>query len=661
MAALSAFVGHSFDEEDHPVNTTFLQFFDSLEASMGLTYEHAERAEGIGISDKVRKKMENKEIFIGIFTRKQLTISPDKLREQGFLKKKKVAHQEDCTWSASEWVIQESGYALGRGMRLLFLVEDVVKMAAALQGDMEWIPFKRENPTECFTRLTETLGSIKRQIEGSPVSETGTASPPEIGVEQKSSQVAEESKSDGDWLLEHRRKYRTLRELTVNKGDLDAASKELEQIVKSIKVTDFFQEPYWRSMFLKFKIQAGHEDGFIELKQLAEKSPVDSGVRKTLAGTYKDYKMYSEAANQYLQAASQTKEKIEKLELIAMAIDCYLEDKSNDKPAELLLKEFEDSSLSDSDKHRLFKELGKVSKRLGNIEEFIAFSEKALEYLPSDHGLRFDLSYQASEANRDTLAFHHYRILCGEYPSGAILNNIALLYDQFKMPGRSVLSLVQAINNHQETLASANLANKYIKEGFLDDALKLLEKAKEIPDYHKNVDGSLQKISNKKDEEQVEESKIVESAQPERKFLIKYAGAYAFLHKIDLNGDWTTKHGNIKLSTSGNQITGVGEVKSTVYPLNALAMVYAGTTNPASPTIEKKTIKLSGTLSNRALRYSIEITIGETLLGSQTSSFEGLMVVSDSGNSMEAFERETKEAKAVFYTVERVANLGKLS
>ena len=122
--------------------------------------------------------------------------------------------------------------------------------------------------------------------------------------------------------------------------------------------------------------------------------------------------------------------------------------------------------------------------------------------------------------DQNVIALHHYKILCEENPDGSNLNNIAILYDHFKMPSKSVKSLVKAIKYHKETLASSNLANKYIKEGFLDDAQKVLLEAKETQDYHKNVDYSLQRIAEKTEEEQELETKTLEPVQPERKFLI---------------------------------------------------------------------------------------------------------------------------------------------
>ena len=67
MSKISAFVGHSFIEDDKEVVANFLQYFDRLKALVtGFTWDHAELAEPKILSQKVREKMTGKNLFIGI-------------------------------------------------------------------------------------------------------------------------------------------------------------------------------------------------------------------------------------------------------------------------------------------------------------------------------------------------------------------------------------------------------------------------------------------------------------------------------------------------------------------------------------------------------------------------------------------------------------------
>lgn len=664
MGTVAAFVAHSFDERDQNVNRTFLEYLNSLEATMDLTYQHAEEAEGIGISEKVKKKIENKQLFIGIFTKKQLKVDPDKLHEGMWWKKRRFAYEKDCTWSPSEWVIQESGYALGKGMKLLFLVEKGVTVSAALQGDMERVEFKRENPTECFTRLSQTLGSIKKQIEERPAPEQASVPPPEREPNQENQEVSTEPTQDDMQMQEFRKDLRLLRELIIEKHDLAEAKKELERIIASHKADDVAQldEALWKKLFYRLKIKGGYPDGFTELRRLADENPTRRDISESLADAYRDFRNYPEAASQYLSIAESMSDKTERLDLVAKAVHCLAQNKSFDKASDLLLSEFAGDPLSVNHNYRLFKELSNLFEQKGDIEEFIAFSEKTLQYSPSDQDVRFSLGHKASITDRNALALYHYRILCDENPTGGSLNNIALLYDQLKMPAKSVEHLARSITVYQETLASANLADKYIKEGFFDDAYKLLAEAKKAENYHNNVDSSMLRLSRARAEEEAEEARILESVQSEREFMIRYAGAYAFPHKVDLSGEWETKHGNIPLSMSGTQIKGEHESYFPSYSylgyraaIEAITMSRPAIPGSDSQKLEKKTIRLTGHLSNRAIKYKMDVIIGEAILGSQTKSFEGLMIASESGDTIAVMEKEEKGKDVVYYQMKRVS------
>src|SRR3989304_5705009 len=80
MKSIKAFVAHSFEERDEIVVRAFLDYFDSLKETAGLTWDHAERAESQFISQKVKDKMEGKNLFIGIFTAKDYRIEQNKLK-----------------------------------------------------------------------------------------------------------------------------------------------------------------------------------------------------------------------------------------------------------------------------------------------------------------------------------------------------------------------------------------------------------------------------------------------------------------------------------------------------------------------------------------------------------------------------------------------------
>ena len=79
MKQLRAFVGHSFDDQDQQLVRSFQDYFDSLKGTIDFEWDHAKRAEPRELCKKVKAKMEGKNLFIGIFTKKDFRIAPDKL------------------------------------------------------------------------------------------------------------------------------------------------------------------------------------------------------------------------------------------------------------------------------------------------------------------------------------------------------------------------------------------------------------------------------------------------------------------------------------------------------------------------------------------------------------------------------------------------------
>ena len=147
---VSAFVGHSFAEEDEQVVNAITQFLTKL----GLRCDSGKRAEPRGVSDKVRARIEAAEVFVGIFTRR------------GVL--------SDGCYSTSPWIVEEKGAAISGGKKLLLFVEDGVNEFGGLQGDYEYIPFSRDNlGPALITTLDYVLAitgvPMRCRIEGSKV------------------------------------------------------------------------------------------------------------------------------------------------------------------------------------------------------------------------------------------------------------------------------------------------------------------------------------------------------------------------------------------------------------------------------------------------------------------------------------------------------------
>ncbi|MFC2000400.1 TIR domain-containing protein, partial [Chloroflexota bacterium] len=108
---MKIFVGHSFYDEDNPVVSKFLEFIGSREELDVVT---GEKAQNKSVAEKVMSKISESEAFIGIFT-------SDKKVNTGKSVLNLLNRKKDYT--TSNWVIQESGFALGRNKPVILIVE----------------------------------------------------------------------------------------------------------------------------------------------------------------------------------------------------------------------------------------------------------------------------------------------------------------------------------------------------------------------------------------------------------------------------------------------------------------------------------------------------------------------------------------------------------
>jgi tetratricopeptide (TPR) repeat protein len=654
MEQLKAFVGHSFNKDDEKINRTFFDFFDSLKDSANLEWDHAEDAQAIGLSEKVKNKMEGKDLFIGIFTRKDKKIEEKKLRNR--LRGKKCGSANDFTWATSEWTIQESGYALGKNMRLLFLIEEGVDISAGLHADIEWVKFNRENSTECFTKISQLLGSIIKEIEKKPVTEMQVTSS-DIGKDrEEEKEKEEEQKKEESVYTEIFKDKEYLKELIVDEGNLYKAKQELDRIIKEDKGGKFFDQIYWKMMFFKFKIAAGYTDALSEMITLAKENPNESRPFLALANYYNQYHKYGLAAHEYIKVAEMKKEKNERISYIGEAAECYANNKNFKQAYGILLKEFNNNKLDSSHLFNLHKCLSKIAKIEGSDQHFIAFSEKALDYNPSDPNTRFSLAYHYSLIDNNPGALYHYKMLCESNPDGSVWNNIGVAYSRLKIPSKSVDSYKIAREKYGNTLAVANLSDKYIAEGFLDDANSILKKAREVENHHENVDSSISRINDIKNTEENLEKEALGSVDEERNFVMKYAEAYVLPVKLDIEGNWESKHGVISLKVEKERVIGNGEIS---WPsLSSLASQHARPLDKnALPlkSFNKNIIELEGKICNSGIDYQLTITTEFSPISSLSSKetiYNGLMCINKDASIIEVMERHEKEV--AFYEMKRL-------
>lgn len=137
LSPKKVFVGHSFSPSDLDlVNDikSFLMYF-------GLQIDSGERPDARSISEKIKSRLVDCDVFLGLFTRRE------KLGETG-------------EYSTSPWVSDEKTYAVSLNKSVLLYVEEGVHFNPGLQADYEYIRFSRSHFSEALIKSIPYIFSV---------------------------------------------------------------------------------------------------------------------------------------------------------------------------------------------------------------------------------------------------------------------------------------------------------------------------------------------------------------------------------------------------------------------------------------------------------------------------------------------------------------------
>src|ERR1051326_6527748 len=275
---LRAFVGRSFLPADEAPWYEIRKILESLRP-LGFEFEDAKEAQLRPISDKVKEGIERNDIYIGILMRR-LSLMEDTTKPS-FIERVAGAFSDPAKpvrWATSNWIVQESGYALGRNKKVLLLVEEGVDFPASdLDADTEWVGFDRRSVAECSTRLVSMIGNLIS--ENLPVIvETRQLAPPKESVSgEQEPQVPDD------------RPFLRIDALLKEK-DFKKADEEFEKVFAARP------SPLVKTLYLRKKAVQGQKEALQELKHLVEIEPENPDPRFELAWYYAEFEEYKQAA-----------------------------------------------------------------------------------------------------------------------------------------------------------------------------------------------------------------------------------------------------------------------------------------------------------------------------------------------------------------------------
>lgn len=665
MNVVRAFVGHSFTEDDEKLNNTFLKYLDQIkEMQIGFTWDHAKAAEPKELAEKVMSLVRDKNLFIGICTKKERVIFPNKL-ERCWIRRKIIgSHEREFLWKTSDWILQEIGLAVGREMDLILLVEEGLRTLGGLQGNIEYIEFNRNFPERSFGKILEMIRSLIPRSVGIPVPELETAIPKNSVKEQKKEEAEKwwsEPKPEWDSLI-----FRFALRMSIKTGNSEAEKRITSAFMQSPEGCTSEGVASWTAFDQYTRLSIGKDGSLSKLEQLEKDKPEVSDVQFYLGCAYEIYKEYDKAGQAYIQAGLCSPDIQKRLKNFGEAAKTYCRGGLKLKTEEVVEKMRKELVTSGIGEETFIETLLEIARIKDDTDVFYGLSERLLDLKPGDAETRFNLAYRYSQGSQEKLSlFHYLRIPEGERGSGA-WNNLGVQYERLDIVGCSINSYRKA-EQAGSTISMSNIANRFIKVGFLEEAEEICTRAITIKEYHNNVNHSMAKIKDMPEEESKKEAKILKEVTPYSDFYKAYGKALCKDNPVDCVGIWEGPKCQLSLKIQDGylQAEGIYEVSQN-NNLGGLGINMSYSVEEQPKTSDKRIVKYVGTLSG----YSIKGLISDEPQNNKLSSKAGillnaiikrterqiLMVFCDSLNEIKIYDKDAPETERL-YSLRKISDI----
>ncbi len=614
---LKAFIARSFLPEDERRLRPTLDFLETFR-SIGFVCQSAEPAEVESVSEKVRRIIDESDVFIGFFTKRHpvyelkpgirgaLDLALGKLRPK--------------FWSAPAWVLQESGYALkSLSLRKLILLREPDVEVFGLQGDLEYIPFVPERFAEAQAKLNEMILGLVAEAAGTEVKlvlsqredrklEAAVATTQDDkgqGAEpqQPKNEAAAPELFDHYFAMLSASRAKDLR-------SLEEAWKYGVRLIEEGRARDV-DVVRWESWYQGFRFDAGAADALEALRGLQAKNPTREEPVSAVAECLYESKEYEQASELFLKAAELSTQKAWYLIKAAESCRELRRYESGIRAAIAALSDARGEVRTDA-----ISVLYQLLRESGQPELAYGAAELALQENPK-LGIRFKVALDYHRDNIENMALHHFKFLHERDKNDtSSLHNIALICADSKMPITGVDRYKEAFAQG-ETLSAANLGFMYLDCGMADEARTVIGKAMQIEGHEDRVEKCLAEITQRRQDEKKKESDLLASATENRKVLVLVGKAF---HEPapPVDGVWKFSFGEIALALKGGVIAGSAKIRSMESSLRALL---------GDAPVQREEIKehiFSGKLTGSVCRFTLtstDITDNNTI---SANAFSGL-------------------------------------
>jgi len=640
---IRAFVGRTFNNaQDKALWIEIREVLDNLRG-VRFSWEDAEEPQMLSVSSKIRQKIADNHIYVGILTRRKPIFGGLRPSLLAQLFAGKSATQGDL-WSVSPWVVQESGYALGLGKKVLFLLEEGVDFPMSdMQADAEWIPFVRSDLKSLQMRLiTILINEIGKNL---PLLQEGISSEREQVVPAPPNEQAEQNTETNITLTDVRTR--------LNAKDFNGADELFQQFAK-IMPEDL--QSWLKYYYLRLKAASGHQDSLDRLYETAEHETSDLEARTQLALYFQNFNEHAKAI-EVLRGGLSVIEPELRPALYRLIAQALVKDNNYESAIETLATLLQANKLSTLELKLTFLTLADIAQQHEDKILESSALERALELEPADAERRFRLAFLYSSTGQYALAAYHYKIRLAQDDNSTVKNNLAVAFGNLNLRGREVDLYLAA--SGEESLAKANLSHSYVDGGFLKEAERqareALEKANDTT--MARASSALARIRDMREAETKRLAQLSNDGKTEAQFRSRFAEAF-LSDTPQISGSFKTKYGVLTFEQMAGRI--VGTKKEELPPSVFANLLALPTASSGSPTIRWTTLEAS--VIGRSARFTVRTREApEGLLSSMSPSIvEGLLILAPDGTSFEVLEDGQNPAVIHLATRVGLAQIGGL-
>lgn len=641
MRTLAAFVAHSFAPEDEPKIRPILAQLDAFH-EMGFVWKSGEPAEADRVSEKIRRRILDAQVFIGILTHKHPVFNlRNTFKDAWKLFSNKL---QPSRWTPPGWVIQESGFALALERKVILFVEPNLDFPA-LQGDLEYVPYDYLHPEDAVRRVSQMISKLIAEQAGIRVATVveneseGQEKEKKISPTTESKETTKESQPSQPGLAEIYDRFI----LAINEKDLAVARRQLQAALELIqKDGPNARGLSWRCHCLVVLYRAGDVPAFQELKQLETENPTDPTPTQCIGDALASFKEHSEAANYYKRAAELSTSKEDKDSLLLDCANSLIEAKLLDQAEPILALLLREAQIEV--KTQATEKLYNILKASDRYFEAFGTAEVLLHENPGLANFRFSLGLDYHRRDLHDLFLHHFNLLKQKDPDRSdVMHNVALAFSECKLPIASVGHYKRAIELGG-TLAASNLGHKYIDAGMVDEASVMLKEALKKADVEPDVPRCLAEIAEKQEKEGERFNELMEKVNKQKEFLVALGRGLQQVESPAMAGRWRMPFGEIHLDSVEGRLEGETEVIHEPSGYGSLSQMLSGITASGirafgSTHNEPKQVRIysvTGSITGSVCRFTTNVKPKETgpfgTIGRE-ESIHGYLIFNPDGQS----------------------------